>query len=210
MRAGASVLNKMPKDTQEQILKDLFDPVDGAHFTVGKVPIGATDFGVPVWYTYAETPQSEDLPYFSIDIDLDEEEGFIPLVKRANKVAVDGGGKPVRLQATLDYLPRWLLNSTTPLPDPQMNTTQFTAISNYYFKYALAMKDNGVPLEYLSLFNEMDDSYMKCLPENAKTLLIMSVPSSVNMTGPPNLHGQPILDGRCLPNLVLNSWIWKV
>eukprot|EP00606_Chrysophyceae_sp_TOSAG23-5_P000784 GSChrysophyteH2.ASY1.ANO1.1264.1 assembled CDS len=149
MRAGATVLNKMPKDTQEQILKDLFDPVDGAHFTVG----------------------SEDLPYFSIDLDLDEEQGFIPLVKRANKVAVDGGGKPVRLQATLDYLPRWMLNNTTPLPDPQMNTTQFTAISNYYFKYALAMKDNGLPLEYLSLFNEMDDSYMKCLPANAKTLL---------------------------------------
>ncbi len=168
MRSGASVLNKMPKDTQEEILSDLFDPVDGARFTVGKVPIAATDFGVPVWYTYAEEPQSEDLPYFSIEKDLDENVGFIPLVKRANEKA----GQNVRLEATLDYLPRWMLNTTTPLPDPQMNTTQFQAISNYYFKYAEAMKDQGIPLEYLSLFNEMDDSYMKCTIDNTRTLLV--------------------------------------
>lgn len=167
MRAGATVLNKMPAAVQEDILHDLFDPVDGAQFVVGKVPIACTDFGVPHWYTYAEEPQSEDLPYFSIDIDLDEAQGFIPLVKRANAVA----GKPVRLEATLDYLPRWMLNNTTPLPEPQMNTSHFEAISSYYFKYAEAMKDNGVPVEYLSLFNEMDDSYMFATLENTRTLL---------------------------------------
>jgi len=130
MRAGATVLNKMPSAVQEQILTDLFDPVDGAQFTVGKVPIACTDFGVPVWYTYAEESQSEDLPFFSIEKDLDEEQGFVPLVKRANAVA----GKPVRLEATLDYLPRWMLNTTTPLPEPQVCSI-YQLVNSYFLRH---------------------------------------------------------------------------
>ena len=44
MRAGAKLLNSMPSNVQNDILRDLFHP-DRAAFTVGKVPIGATDFG---------------------------------------------------------------------------------------------------------------------------------------------------------------------
>ena len=72
MRAGAKVLNQMPPETQEDILQDLFDQGDrGARFTVGKVPIAATDFAPPKWYSYADEEQDESMPDFSI-IDLDE------------------------------------------------------------------------------------------------------------------------------------------
>lgn len=96
MRAGASLLNQMPSEVQEQMLVDLFDKEKGAAFTLGKIPIGATDFGIPEWYTYADEPQDKTLPLFSIDHDLDEQEGFIPYVLRAFDVA----GEPLRLEAT--------------------------------------------------------------------------------------------------------------
>ena len=87
MRAGAKVLNQMPPETQEDILQDLFDQGDrGARFTVGKVPIAATDFAPPKWYSYADEEQDESMPDFSIDYDLDEKEGFIPYVKRATEI----------------------------------------------------------------------------------------------------------------------------
>jgi hypothetical protein len=75
MRAGAFVLNELPAKQQESLLHDLFDPVDGARFTVGKIPIAATDFGIPEWYTYADEPQDESLPNFSIEKDLDYKMG---------------------------------------------------------------------------------------------------------------------------------------
>ena len=68
-------LNELPAKQQESLLHDLFDPVDGARFTVGKIPIAATDFGIPEWYTYADEPQDESLPNFSIEKDLDYKMG---------------------------------------------------------------------------------------------------------------------------------------
>ena len=86
MRAGATLLNQMPDDVQEDILRDLFDKDDGMGIRLGKVPIGATDFGVPEWYTYADEPQSFDLPKFDMSHDLDEKQGFIPFLQRAVEV----------------------------------------------------------------------------------------------------------------------------
>lgn len=91
----------MPEDTQEKILKDLFDPIEGAGFFLGKIPIAATDFGVPEWYTYADKEQAENLPFFSLEHDLDPKEGFIPFVQRAQEAA----GRTLRLEATMDYPP---------------------------------------------------------------------------------------------------------
>ena len=163
MRAGAKVLNQMPPEVQEDILLDLFDQGDrGARFTVGKVPIAATDFGVPVWYSYAEEEQDESMPDFSIDYDLDEKEGFVPYVKRASKIV----GKPVRLEATMDYAPGWMLNTSTPLPQPDLNSTYLGHLANYFLKYTQEMEKNGAPVEYLSMFNENLDSYMFASYEN--------------------------------------------
>merc|ERR1711871_1743908 len=168
MRAGAHVLNKMPEDTQDQILHDLFDQEDGARFTLGKVPIGPTDFGGPVWYSYAEEPQDASLPYFSIEKDLEPDQGFIPYVRRASEVI----GKNVRLEATLDYAPHWMLNDSTPLPQPDMNSTFLAHLATYYLKYSQAMAEHGAPIEYLSLFNEVLDSYMFTSYQNIRDLLV--------------------------------------
>jgi O-glycosyl hydrolase len=170
MRSGATVLNKMPPQVQQDILRDLFHPQQGAGFVLGKVPVGATDFGVPEWFTYADTPTPEDinLPEFSIKIDLDEQQGVIPFVQRAQKMA----GRPLRLEATLDYLPGWMMDSTVALPSADLNTTLLPAIANYYLKYAAAMRANNVPLEFMSLFNELTDSYMTASYENVHSLLV--------------------------------------
>jgi O-glycosyl hydrolase len=184
MRAGAHVLNQMPEDKQEAILDDLFNQDTGARFTVGKVPIGPTDFGGPNWYSYAEEEQDVSLPLFSIEKDLEPEHGFIPYVKRASEVI----GKNVRLEATLDYAPHWMLNATTPLPEPDLNSTYLAHLATYYLKYSQAMADNGAPIEYLSMFNEVLDSYMYTSYQNIRDLLVDHVgPLFRNTPGAPKL-----------------------
>ena len=122
MRAGAKLFYSMPEKVQDEILTDLFDPHHGAGFVLGKIPIGATDFGVPEWYTYADEPQAQSLPEFSMAHDLEQDQdGFGPYLKRAQAAA----GRPMRLQATMDYPPGWMLNTSTPLPFPDLNSTFF-------------------------------------------------------------------------------------
>lgn len=185
MRAGAKVLNQMPPETQEDILQDLFDQGDrGARFTVGKVPIAATDFAPPKWYSYADEEQDESMPDFSIDYDLDEKEGFIPYVKRATEIV----GKNVRLEATMDYAPDWMLNTSTPLPEPDLNSTYLGHLANYFLKYTQAMEANGAPIEFLSMFNENLDSYMFASYETCRDLLVDHVaPLFKNTPGAPKI-----------------------
>ena len=190
MRAGAEVLNKMPPDTQESIMQDLFNQKSGARFTLGKVPIAATDFGVPIWYDYAEREQDASLPNFSIDYDLDEEKGFVPLVKRAAKII----GKNVRLEATMDYAPHWMLNTSTPLPQPDLNSTYLAHLATYFLKYSQEMEKNGAPIEYLSMFNELLDSYMYTSLQNTRDLLVDHVAPLFKQT-----PGAPKLTWTALP-----------
>ena len=205
MRAGAHVLNKMPEDKQEQILHDLFDQEDGARFTVGKVPIGPTDFGGPTWYSYAEEPQDSSLPSFSIEKDLEPEHGFIPFVRRASKVI----GKPVRLEATLDYAPHWMLNDSTPLPEPDMNSTYLAHLATYYLKYSQAMAEHGAPIEYLSLFNEVLESYMFTSYQNIRDLLVDHVgPLFRNTAGAPKITWSA-LPGRHA-SAVMSPRLWEM
>jgi O-glycosyl hydrolase len=126
--------------------------------------IDNSDFAIPTWYTYADEPQDASLPLFSIDHDLDPVQGIIPFVQRAFKAA----DKPIRLEATMDYPPSWMLNTSTPLPGADINSTYFSSLANYYYKYAEAMAVNGVPVEFLSLFNELTDSYTNASFENTR------------------------------------------
>jgi len=169
MRAGSTVFNKMPENVQGQILADLFDQKDGASFVLGKIPIGATDFGVPTWYTYADEQQSEDLPDFNMDHDtLESQDGFVPYVRRAQEAA----GRPLRLQATLDYPPDWMLNTSTPLPFADINSTYIPALANYYYKYYKEIANQGLRLDYVALVNEVTDSYVNISYPNMRTLLV--------------------------------------
>ena len=72
----------------------------------------------------------------------------------------------------MDYPPDWMLNTSTPLPSPDLNNTQLQALANYYYKYYQEMKEEGVEVEFISLFNELTDSYMNASYSNVRNLLV--------------------------------------
>ncbi len=68
-----------------------------------------------------------------------------------------------------------MLNSSTPLPAADINTTTLDALANYYLKYFQALKASGIDVEFLSLFNENPDSYTAASDQNVHDLLVNHV-----------------------------------
>jgi len=153
LRSGALLLNQLSKARQDEVLQSLWSPTVGAGFRVGKVAIASSD-GMPrtaeggpcCWYSYCESPGN-----FSLDPDLDDAGGVIPYIRRASSAA----GRNISLQATMDFAPLWMLNRTV-LSHKTLNILPmyFPDLAQYYLNYTQAMEAQGVPITYLSLFNE--------------------------------------------------------
>ena len=70
MEAGLMTLNTLPPDKQEEVLKALFDPKDGAGYTAMKTPLAGTDFqSAGPWFTNDDTPGDVELKNFSVERD---------------------------------------------------------------------------------------------------------------------------------------------
>ena len=70
MEAGLMTLNTLSAEKQEEVLRALFDPQDGAGYTAMKTPIAGTDFqSAGQWYTYDDTPGDVELKDFSVERD---------------------------------------------------------------------------------------------------------------------------------------------
>jgi len=81
---GWVALSKASKSDAKKAIQALFGD-DGAAFTLARIPIGASDFGLD-GYSLAMTPEDYELKDFSIDRD---REHLLPYIKAAMKVRPD-------------------------------------------------------------------------------------------------------------------------
>lgn len=146
LEAGMICLRDLPPAEQEVVLRSLFDPVEGAGFSVMKTPIAGTDFmSAGPYYTYDDTPGDVGMKHFSIQRDLGPN-GVITYIKRARRY-----GKFV-LQAPMDYPPDWMLIDVAKHQD--VDPKYYDALAHYYLRYLEEYQKQGVFVDYLSLFNE--------------------------------------------------------
>ena len=146
LEAGMICLNRLPPAAQEKVLQALFDPVAGAGFSAMKTPLAGTDFmSAGPWYTYDDTPGDVEMKHFSIARDLGPN-GLITYIKRAQKYG------RFALQAPMDYPPDWMLLDVRKNQD--VNPKYYDALALYYLRYLQAYQEQGVFVDYLSLFNE--------------------------------------------------------
>ena len=148
LEAGLIVLNSLPADQQEAVLRSLFDPKEGAGFTAMKTEIAGTDFqSAGPWYTYDDTPGDVEMKHFSIARDLGPN-GMATFIKRAKKYG------NFALQAPMDYPPDWMLFDVNKNQD--IDPKYFPALARYYIRYLEEYQKQGIFIDYLSLFNEPD------------------------------------------------------
>jgi glucosylceramidase len=146
MEAGLMVINTLPPQQQEEVLRAMFDPQQGAGFTAMKTPIASTDFmSAGPFYSYDPVPGDVEMKHFSIARDLGPN-GVITYIKRGRRY-----GQFV-LQAPMDYPPDWMLFN--PDTNQDVNPRYYDALASYYLRYLQEYQKNGVFIDYLSLFNE--------------------------------------------------------
>ena len=97
--AGWSQLMKLSQADRDRAMKLLFDGTDGAHFVMGRIPIGASDYAL-TRYTPLDTANDTALNSFSISRDMMY---LIPYVNAAK--AVNGS---IRFWASPWTVPPWM------------------------------------------------------------------------------------------------------
>ncbi len=160
LEAGLVALDTLPSESdQAAVLRALFNPTDGAGFSVMKTVIGATDFqsSTQKWYTYDDVRNDVSLAHFSIARDLGPH-GLVTYIKRAR----DAGGHFI-LQAPMDYPPDWMLKDVA--SDQDVNPRLYQALANYFVKYVREYDKQGIHVDYVSPFNEPGNYTKISLPE---------------------------------------------
>jgi len=153
MEAGMMTLNTLPSDKQEELLRSLFDPKEGAGFTAMKTPLGGTDFqSAGPWFTYDDTPGDVELKNFSVERDFGPN-GVGTYILRARKYG------SFALQAPMDYPPDWMLYDVKKHQDVQPQ--YYPVLAKYFMRYLEQYKKHGIVVDYLSLFNEPEEVYTK-------------------------------------------------
>src|SRR3989440_4407860 len=175
MEAGMITLNTLPADSQEQVLRALFDPNAGAGFTAMKTPIAGTDFqSAGPWYSYDDTPGDVEMKNFSVHRDFGPN-GVGTYILRARKYG------NFALQSPMDYPPDWMLYDVNKHQD--IDPKYYPALAKYFVRYLEEYKKRGITIDYLSLFNEPEKVYTKIKYPEIRVLLRDFVGPAVVQSG---------------------------
>jgi glucosylceramidase len=189
---GANELSMLSTSDQNKALDLLFGS-DAAHFAIGRIPIGASDYALSR-YTDDETSGDTGLSSFSISEDM---KYLIPYVQAAQKV-----NSNLRLWASPWTPPTWMktftgsnsngtackLVGSTNFDGGCMNASSanLTTFANYLAKWVSAYSGQGINIDTISPQNEPNyaQGYPSCLWNTAdyvtfeKGALATAFPSS--------------------------------
>jgi glucosylceramidase len=162
---GWANIQKLSAADQTKAMQLLFG-ADGAHFVIGRIPIGASDYAM-IRYTAADTANDTNLTSFSISRDMMY---LIPYVKAAQ--AVNGS---IRFWASPWTPPAWMKTRTGSAAGTQtscgnptwesmtdsnafdggcMQETHLNTLANYFVKWIQAYKGMGITIDTLAPQNE--------------------------------------------------------
>jgi glucosylceramidase len=175
MEAGLMTLNTLPPDKQEDVLRALFDPKNGAGYTAMKTPLAGTDFqAAGPWFTYDDTPGDVELRNFSVERDF-RPNGVGTYILRARKYGT------FALQAPMDYPPDWMLYDVNRRQD--IPPKYYPVLAKYFIRYLEEYKNHGIVVDYLSLFNEPEQVYTKIKYPEINVLLRDFVGPALQQSG---------------------------
>jgi len=150
--AGMICLNALAAADRDWVFTSLFDPEQGAGFTLMKSPIAACDFAsAGPWYSYNEVADDTLMSHFSVQRDLGPN-GLITYIRNAARF-----GK-FRIKSPMDFAPDWMYYGIKP-GEKHIKTQYYSALARYYSKYLQSYENNGVHVDFLNLFNEANNNW---------------------------------------------------
>ncbi len=143
--ASAETFYKLPKPTQQELLKAYFDKQEGIGYTVARTNINSCDFSSDM-YTYVQDGDKE-LKTFDIAHDRKYK---IPFIKEAMAAA---GGK-LQLFGSPWSPPAWMKTNNDMLHGGKLKKEYYPVWARYFTKFIKAYEKEGVPVWGVSVQNE--------------------------------------------------------
>jgi glucosylceramidase len=145
--ASAILINGLPAEQREALLRELFDPDSGIGFSFTRLTIGASDFS-PHHYTFDDMPPGQrdpTLARFSIEPD---RANRLPVVRRALAI-----NPSLKVMASPWSAPGWM-KTTDRLVKGSLRPDAYDAFAEYLARYVDAYAAEGVPIFALTIQNE--------------------------------------------------------
>ncbi|MBV5342421.1 hypothetical protein JZU68_02000 [bacterium] len=158
---GGEALLSLPKEKQQEIMRNLFDEITGCGFNFCRTAIGASDFGLDA-YSYSESASDYTQSKFSIDRD---KKYVLPYIKLALAVNLN-----MKLFASPWSPPAWMKVSGKMVgvrPDNTLKDSAniYKAYALYQARYIKAYAQEGVMVSRIHPQNEtdMNSTYPSCV-----------------------------------------------
>jgi glucosylceramidase len=144
--AAALTWQQLSPAAAADFLRACFSPTEGHGYTLCRVPMGSSDFGLG---NYAHVEKSGDLALASFTIDHDRRH-ILPLIKAAQAVA----GQPLQLLASPWSPPAWMKTSGAMNNGGGLKPECRDAWAQCYVRFIQAYALEGVPIWGVSVQNE--------------------------------------------------------
>jgi glucosylceramidase len=144
--AAALTWQQLAPAAAAEFLCACFSPTQGHAYTLCRVPMGSSDFGLGN-YAYAEAPGDFELASFTIDRD---RQHILPMIHAAQAVA----GRPLQLLASPWSPPAWMKTTGQMNHGGQLRPECRAAWAQCYVKFIQAYAAEGVAIWGVSVQNE--------------------------------------------------------
>ena len=143
--SSAYLLKQMSAEARANVLKELFDPKEGAGLESLRLCIGASDFSMDL-YTYCDKAGIENFAIPEID-----KRDLLPVLKEI--LAINPN---IKLIASPWSPPAWMKNSGKLNNGTLKGPEVYDDYAAYFVKYVQAMKAEGITIDAITLQNEAD------------------------------------------------------
>jgi len=143
--AACFTLNRLDPPVRERLFHDLFHPAEMG-FSVCRTAIGASDYSTKV-YSFNDGEPDPDLTRFSIDHD---RAYILPILREARKANPD-----LFLFSSPWSPPGWMKSNNSMLGG-NMQRRHMAPYANYFIKFLKAYQAEGVPVQAITVQNEVD------------------------------------------------------
>lgn len=149
--AAAINIYKLSSTLQQKVL-DAYYADTGIQYTMGRIPIGSTDFSESV-YSYNDVAEDYNMTHFSIDVDRSPNSHKLDLIKRA----ISTSKRTLKFFASSWAPPVWLTQENTTLNchlKGSPGDKYWAALALYYSKFVTAYEAEGIPIWAITTQNE--------------------------------------------------------
>lgn len=143
--AACYTLNRMPGDLRGRLLQEFFSPEE-MNLDVCRTCIGASDYSTSA-FTYDEGEPDPGMTRFSIKRDL---EYVIPVLQQSLKV------NPNLFLFSSPWTPPGWMKSNNSMLGGNMQRHGMAAYAQYFSKFVQSYGENGVPIQAITIQNEVD------------------------------------------------------